>query len=138
MEKICGVFTPENPRRCVRQGKLTVLAILLYVSACVTQPPSPDLIIEEVKQGLVQLQQSDLPLSASELMQAQQLLNQAKYAQERKQIVVATRLAERARLIAQLALAKASLHQAEVLNDELRTRIDLLRLARQHSNGIRP
>ena len=127
-----------SPRygRCA--AKLLLLLFLLVVSSCMSHPKSSITTLDDARQALTEAQRSELPLVAADLNQARQLIEQAELAEAHQQTTMAFRLAERAKLIAELAVAKAELHRAQWLNDELSTRIDALMLARQHSEGEQP
>lgn len=140
--KISGSVTCLNsPRLTSWLTKLCMLLMLLLVSGCMSHSLSSATALSSARHTLtevqdIELQESALQLSDPDMTQARQLLNQAEQAQALKQTVIAIRLAERAKLIAELALAKAQLHRARLLNDELRTQINLLMLAKQPDNEV--
>lgn len=73
--------------------------------------------------------------AAAELMQARDILERAKLAKTKKELIHADRLAKQSLVTAELAFARAELVKAEQINSEIEYSIEQLKQEMQHNRG---
>jgi hypothetical protein len=103
-----------------------IIAMLAFLSACAGQPPK-----ESVSQAELAVQQAmdskATQLAPLDLRKARDHLNQANQAMQKKDYVVARRMAESAIVEAQLAQAKSDAQTAQSHESELRQSLETLK-----------
>lgn len=97
-----------------------VLALSLTLSACASAPMAPTLSLQAAEQAITTAEQDQVAEYASyDLSQAREKLAAANVAVQKKEMVLAKRLAEESLVDAQLATAKTGESKAEKINLEM-------------------
>lgn len=115
-----------------------VAAVLagLLLSACAAAPMAPDDALRAAEQAIGNAERERVAdFASAELTEAWQMLVAAREAVGREEMVSAGRLAERARVDAELALAKAGAARAQVVNDEMARSSEILKQEMQRNTG---
>lgn len=114
---------------------LAVGSIALFVSACASPPP-PQQALQAAESAIKNAEQARVADYASpELGVARTKLTAANAAVLREEMLLAERLAQQARVEAELALAKSQATKAQVVNDEMRKSTDSLKQEMQRNTG---
>ncbi len=125
-----------HSRRWMGPAIATTLVVLL--SACASVPPAPTQQLQAAELAISTAEQAGVADYASpELTEARDNLRAAQAAVAAEDMVGAQRLAERARLDAELATAKTNAVKAKTVNDEMRKSIDTLKQEMQRNTGAR-
>lgn len=115
-----------------------LLAMLLFATACASAPQPPTDALQAAELAIRNAEQARVADYASpELGEARDQLAAARSAVEKEQMVQAQRLAERARLSADLASAKAEQAKARGVNEELLKGTDSLKQEMQRNTGAK-
>jgi len=100
---------------------LTGLAILALVAGCASTTPEPKLALQAAEQAIASADRSRVADAASpELSEARARLTDARKAVQEKRMVDAERLADEARVDADLASARIQTAKDLAVNDEIR------------------
>lgn len=127
-------FVRLSPRRLAPR-LLAVGIIALFVSACASPPP-PQQALQAAESAIKNAEQARVADYASpELGVARTKLTAANAAVLREEMLLAERLAQQARVEAELALAKSQATKAQVVNDEMRKSTDSLKQEMQRNTG---
>jgi hypothetical protein len=117
--------------------RLFLFAGSLILAACSTTPLPPDREIQAAEQAIRQAEQARVSDHASpELRVAREKLEESRSAVRAEKMVRAARLAEQARVEADLALATAAVAKAQVVNDEMKRGADSLKQEMQRDRGM--
>jgi hypothetical protein len=117
----------------------TAAAGLLMLAACASNPPQPPTAqLQAAEQAIASAERDRVADYASvELSEARDKLRAAYSAVQQEKMELAQRLAEQSRVDAELASARAEAARAEVVNDEMRKSIDMLKQEMQRNTGDR-
>jgi hypothetical protein len=122
-----------------RLGPLRLLgacAGLLLLSACASPPAAPDVALQAAESAISRAEQARVADYASpELGVARDKLTAANAAVLREEMILAHRLAEQARVEAELALARSQATKAKVVNDEMVKSTESLKQEMQRNTG---
>lgn len=124
--------------------KLSALTAGLMLAACASVPPPPIAALKAAETAIATADRERVADHASpELNEARQNLTAARAAAAKadaseEDMVLAQRLAEQARVNAELATAKAESMKAKAVNDEMQKSIDTLKQEMQRNTGARP
>jgi len=112
---------------------------LLTLVACASTPPAPTQALQAAETAITSAEQARVSGYASiELNEARENLAAARKAVQNEDMAQAERLAEQARVNAELASANAGLTKARAINEEMQTSIDILKQEMQRGPGARP
>lgn len=116
--------------------RLGLGAGLLTLAACASTPQAPTQALQAAELAITQAEQARVADYASpELGQARDNLTAARGAVAKEEMVLGQQLAERSRLDAELAIAKAEVAKAKVVNDEMKKSIETLKQEMQRNTG---
>ncbi len=109
------------------------------LAACASNPPQPPTAqLQAAEQAIASAERDRVADYASvELSEARDKLRAAYSAVQQEKMELAQRLAEQSRVDAELASARAEAARAEVVNDEMRKSIDMLKQEMQRNTGDR-
>ena len=111
----------------------------LLLAACASTPKPPDQALQAAEMAITTAEQARVADYASpELGEARQKLAAARNAAQEKKMVLAERLAEQARLDAELAVAKAGVGKAGAVNTEMEKSTDTIKQEMQRNPGVQP
>ena len=111
----------------------------LMLAACASTPKPPDQAMELAQASITTAEQARVADYASpELGEAREKLAAAHNAVQGKNMVLAERLAEESRVDADLAIAKAGIGKANVVNDEMKKSTDTIKTEMQRNPGVQP
>lgn len=114
-------------------------AAVFMLMACASAPLPPSEALRAAEQAITTADQDRVADYASpELSEARQKLTAARKAVTEENMVAAARLAQQAKLDADLASAKAGAARALAVNEETRESIDVLKQEMQRNSGVRP
>ena len=130
----------STKRQAARSLRLVVAAAGLFtLVACASTPPAPTHALQGAEAAITNAEQARVADYASiELNEARENLAAARKAVQDKDRARAERLAEQARVNAELASANAGLTKARVINEEMQTSIDVLKQEMQRGPGAQP
>lgn len=123
--------------------KPSALAAVLMLGACASVAPPPTAALRAAETAIAIADRERVADYASpELTEARQKLTAAKVAAAKadatnKDMVQAQRLADQARVNAELATAKAEAMKAKAINDEIQKSINTLKQEMQRNTGAR-
>ncbi|MBD1400593.1 DUF4398 domain-containing protein [Pelovirga terrestris] len=104
-----------------------VTLFIVVLAGCAVQVPAPEKEVTLATQSIVQAESSGaVEFAPLELQAARDKLNQAKLAMDKKEHVVARRLADEAMVDANLAEAKARSAKSQKVVEELKESIRIL------------
>lgn len=119
--------------------KLSALTAGLMLAACASVPPPPIAALKAAETAIATADRERVADHASpELNEARQNLTAARAAVAKEDMALAQRLADQARVNAELATAKAESMKAKAVNDEMQKSIDTLKREMQRNTGARP
>ncbi len=124
------------PATAATTAKLLGSAVvgLLMLTACASAQPPPTADIQAAEQAIAEADRSRVAdYSSLELSEARDKLTAARSAIQSEHMDKAQRLAQQAKVDAQLASAKAEVASAEVVNQDMQESIDMLKLEMQRS-----
>ncbi|MBA4289305.1 MAG: hypothetical protein C0439_10055 [Pseudomonas sp.] len=128
-------FVRLSQRRVAPQ-LLAIGIVALFLNACASPPPPPQQALQAAESAIKNAEQARVADYASpELGVARTKLTAANAAVEREEMLLAERLAQQARVEAELALAKSQATKAQVVNDEMRKSTDSLKQEMQRNTG---
>ena len=128
-------FVRLSQRRVAPQ-LLAIGIVALFLSACASPPPPPQQALQAAESAIKNAEQARVADYASpELGVARTKLTAANAAVEREEMLLAERLAQQARVEAELALARSQATKAQVVNDEMRKSTDSLKQEMQRNTG---
>lgn len=111
----------------------------LLLAACASTPKPPDQALQAAEMAITTAEQARVADYASpELGEARQKLAAARNAAQEKKMVLAERLAEQSRADAELAIAKAGVGKASVVNEEMKKSTDTIKQEMQRNPGVQP
>lgn len=106
------------------------------LAGCSSPPKAPDQALQAAELAIASAEQARVADYASpELGEARDKLTAARAAVAKEEMVSAARLAEQARVDAELAMAKAEAAKAQAVNDELGKNINTLEQELQRNSG---
>ncbi len=112
------------------------LAGVLLLAACASTPPAPTASLEAARQAISNAERAEAGRYATtELAEARAKLASANTAVQHKKMIDAERLAEQARVEAELASARTSASKARTVNDEMKRSTGTLIEEMQRSSG---
>lgn len=115
------------------------LAGSLALASCMSKPVAPTHELQSAEQAIIQAEQARVADFASpELREAREKLTAAQAAVRKDEMTLAKRLAEESKLDADLALAKAQVAKAQVVNDEMKQGTRSLKQEMQRNMGVQP
>lgn len=131
-------MTPSTSPLATRsrlQQALTVTALLTLV-ACASVPLPPTEALQAAELAITNAEKARVADYASpELGMARDKLTAARSAVEQEEMVLAQRLAEQSRVDAELAMAKAEVAKAKLVNDEMKKSTESLKQEMQRNTG---
>lgn len=131
-------MTPSTSTLATRsrlQQALTVTALLTLV-ACASVPLPPTEALQAAELAITNAEKARVADYASpELGMARDKLTAARSAVEQEEMVLAQRLAEQSRVDAELAMAKAEVAKAKLVNDEMKKSTESLKQEMQRNTG---
>lgn len=135
----------QIPTRSTRNQAVPFLRLLaaatglLTLAACASAPPAPAHALQAAETAITSAEQARVADYASiELNEARENLAAARKAVQDEDMARAERLAEQARVNAELASANAGLTRARAINEEMQISIDVLKQEMQRGPGARP
>jgi predicted S18 family serine protease len=130
----------STKNQAVPSLRLVVAAAGLFtLAACASTPPAPTHALQAAETAITNAEQARVADYASiELNEARENLAAARKAVQDEDMARAERLAEQARVNAELASANARLTRARAINEEMQTSIDVLKQEMQRGPGARP
>lgn len=115
-----------------------VLAGLLLVAGCATDPVPPNEALRAAEQAIGNAERERVAdYAAVELAEAREMLVAARSAVDREDMVRAERLAKQSRADAELASAKAGAARAQAVNEDMKSSTDILKQEMQRNTGAR-
>lgn len=134
---VCLAAVPGPPARSVFHPVLTGVAVMALVAACASTPPAPTLALQAAEQAIGAADRSRVADAASpELSEARSRLAAARDAVQQKRMVDAERLANEARVDAELASARIQAAKDLAVNDEIRrSNLALAQEMQRHEGG---
>ena len=109
---------------------------LLLLSGCASAPTPPTAALQAAEMAIANADQARVAdYSFSELGEAREKLTAARSAVQKKDMVLALRLAEQSRINAELALAKADVVKANAVNNEMQQSTRDLKQEMQRKSG---
>ncbi len=112
------------------------VAGLLVLAACASAPAPPNEALQAAELAIAHAEQARVADYASpELGAAREKLAAARAAVQQEKMILAGRLAEQARVDAELAAALAEAAKAKVVNDDMQKGIDTLKQEMQRNTG---
>lgn len=127
-------------RSTATTGKLmgTAVAGLLMLGACASAPQPPTADLQAAELAIANAERARVADYASaELSEAREKLTAARSAVQEEQMSRAQRLAQQARVDAELASARAEVAKAKVVNEQMQKGTDTLKQEMQRSTGDR-
>ncbi len=122
---------------CAFRPVLTGLAMVGLLAACASTPPAPTLALQAAEQAIATADRGRVADAASpELSEARSRLTAARDAVQQKRMVDAERLANEARVDAELATARMQTAKDLAVNDEIRrSNLALAQEMQRHEGG---
>lgn len=110
-----------RPRNAGQWVRLAVAWVgVLALASCMSSPVAPTQELQSAEQAINQAEQARVAdYGSPELREAREKLAAAKVAVNKEDMILAKRLAEQSKLEADLALAKAQVTKAQLVNDEI-------------------
>lgn len=116
----------------------TAVAGLLLLGACATAPQPPTADLQAAELAIANAERARVADYASvELSEARDKLTAARSAVQEEQMSRAQRLAQQARVDAELASARAEVAKARVVNEQMQKGTDTLKQEMQRTTGDR-
>lgn len=131
-------MTRNIPTTHVHASVFALFAIgaVLQLGGCASMPPAPTADMQAAEQAIATADRSRVPDSASpELGEARVKLTSAQDALQKKEMVMAQRLALESRADAELASARIEADKAQAVNDEIKSGTDTLMQEMQRNSG---
>lgn len=133
----------QNPSLALRlssviTGKFigTAMVSLLLLGGCASKPVPPTAELQAAEQAITSAERARVADYASvELSEARDKLSAARSAVQEEKMVKAQRLAQQARVDAELASAKAEVAKARVVNEQMQKGTDTLKQEMQRTTG---
>ena len=117
----------------------SLISVLAVLSACASPPPPPTESLVAARSAIGNAEKADAGrYAAPEVSEAREKLTAANTAVEQKDMPAAQRLAEEARVEADLATAKSDETKARSVNDQLQHDNDALTDELQRKSGSQP
>lgn len=130
-----NLYSSEN--RVVSWRIAIAITGLLTLSACASSPEAPDQAMQAAELAIASAEQARVADSSSpELAQARVKLAAARAEINNDHMVRAERLANEARVDAELASAKAEVSKARTVNDEMKESTETLKQEMQRNEGV--
>ena len=119
-------------------GAAGLAGAILLAGACTSTPPAPTRSLDAARTAITTAEKDDAGrFAAAELGEAREKLAQADSAVTAKNMLAAERLAEEARVEAELASARTDAAKAMAVNDDMRKGNDVLRDEMQRTGDQR-
>ncbi len=116
-----------------------VISGSLVLTGCATPPEAPSHEIQAAELAIANAEQARVADYASpELGEAREKLAGARSAVNVENMVLAKRLAEQARLDADLATARAAVARAGIVNDEMQQSTETIKQEMDRNPGVKP
>ncbi|WAC44457.1 DUF4398 domain-containing protein [Pseudomonas sp. SL4(2022)] len=116
--------------------RMSGLCAVLLLSACASPPLPPGQALQAAQSAISNAEQARVADYASpELGIAREKLAAANSAVQREEMLLAERLADQARVEAELALARSQATKAKVVNDEMQKSTNSLKQEMQRNTG---
>jgi len=116
-----------------------LVGVMFALGGCASTPPAPTQALQAAEMAIRSAEQARVADYASpELGEARSHLAASRAAVADEKMVLAEHLAERSRLDAELAIAKAEVARARVVNDEMKKGIETLEQEMQRNTGASP
>jgi len=135
-------FERTNGRAVLRRlmpVTATVALGLLLLSGCASTPQPPTQALQAAEMAITTAEQARVAdYAAPELGEARQKLAAANAAVQAKNMTQAQRLAEQARVDAELAVARNDVGKAKIVNDEMKKSTDTIKTEMQRNPGVQP
>jgi len=135
-------FERTNGRAVLRRltpVTATVTLGLLMLSGCASTPQPPTQALQAAEMAITTAEQARVAdYAAPELGEARQKLAAANAAVQAKNMTQAQRLAEQARVDAELAVARNDVGKAKIVNDEMKKSTDTIKTEMQRNPGVQP
>jgi PBP1b-binding outer membrane lipoprotein LpoB len=135
-------FERTNGRAVLRRlmpVTATVTLGLLLLSGCASTPQPPTQALQAAEMAITTAEQARVAdYAAPELGEARQKLAAANAAVQAKNMTQAQRLAEQARVDAELAVARNDVGKAKIVNDEMKKSTDTIKTEMQRNPGVQP
>lgn len=131
-------LTPSAAERDIDSSvRLAALVGAMFaLGGCASAPMPPTEALQAAEQAITSAEQARVADYASpELGEARSNLAAARVAVTNEKMLLAQHLAERSRLDAELAIAKAEVAKAKVVNDEMKQSIETLKQEMQRTTG---
>ena len=130
----------QTPQARTRQGSrlrhACVVAGVLVLAACASVPLPPTEALQAAQSAINNAEKARVADYASpELGMARDKLTAARSAVEKEEMVLAQQLAEQSRVDAELAIAKADVAKAKLVNDEMKKSTESLKQEMQRNPG---
>lgn len=104
-----------------RRLRLVVPGLLVFISACASTPPVPEVSLQTAQQSIANAERVDAAtLAPVELGEARSKLASAQKAVEQEHMVVAAQFADEARAAADLAAARTGAAKALAVNQDIK------------------
>lgn len=109
----------------------------LTLASCMSKPVAPTQELQSAEQAITQAEQARVADYASpELREAREKLTAAQAAVRKEDMTLARRLAEQSKVEADLAMAKAQVAKAQLVNDEMKKGTKSLQQEMQRNTGV--
>lgn len=109
----------------------------LALTSCMSKPVAPTQELQSAEQAITQAEQARVADYASpELREAREKLTAAQEAARKEDMTLARRLAEQSKVEADLAMAKAQVAKAQLVNDEMKKGTKSLQQEMQRNTGV--
>jgi hypothetical protein len=129
---------PHTARATAGYRPITLVLAGMLLTACAAAPLPPTEALRGAEQAITNAEQARvMGYASAELTEAREKLAAARKAADAQEMVTAERLAEQARVDAELALAKAEAARAEAVNEEMMASSEILRQEMQRYHGDR-
>lgn len=128
----------ENPQSSGQWLWISIaFAGMLALASCMSSPIAPTGELQSAEQAINQAEQARVADYASpELRAAREKLTAAKAAVNKEDMILAKRLAEQSKVEADLALAKAQVTKAQLVNDEVMKGTESMQQEMQRNKGV--
>ncbi len=104
-----------------RRLRIVVPGLLIFVAACASTPPVPEVSLQSAQQAIANAERVDAAsLAPVELGEARSKLASAQKAVEQEHMVVAAQFANEARAAAELAAARTGAAKALAVNKDIK------------------
>ncbi len=132
-----NVYGTESKAAGQRLPMSIVFVGALTLVSCMSKPVAPTQELQSAEQSITQAEQARVADYASpELREAREKLTAAQAAVRKEDMTQARRLAEQSKVEADLAMAKAQVAKAQLVNDEMKKGTKSLEQEMQRNTGV--